>query len=936
MVKQFLLYTFLTCVFIRAQELPPVQNFPPSEYGAENQNWGIAQTPDKLIYVANNKGLLEFNGAEWTLFPSPNETIIRSVKVVGNRIYTGCYKEFGYWTATDFGTLEYTSLSKKIIEDLLEDEEFWNIDAAEDVILFQSKKRIYSYDLQTDTVKIISATSSLPRIFNVDGTIYFQKSNKGIFKIQSGEEVPYNETETLRSDEIINMFKKGNDLVVLTRNQGFYKLVGGETLVKWRIGTEELLVENSIYSALQLKDNGYALGTISDGIIILDGNGELRYHIDQIKGLRNNTILSLFEDIDHNLWLGLDNGISYINLKSPYRVYLDNQGTIGSVYTSSLWDGHRYLGTNQGLFCKKIEGEEAFEFIEGTQGQVWSLNIMEGTLFCGHHTGTFVVNKKRADKIANIPGTWKIESMENRPNLALQGNYNGLYVLERFNGTWKIRNKVAGFDYSSRYFEVLDQDVFVNHEYKGVFRVNIDPAFTKVLNVAIDTLTPGFNSGIIKHKGELLYAHKNGVLRYDHQSGKFLKDSILSNVYATTEYVSGKMVIDDQSRGLWFFSKDNISRVVSGQLSNRPTIEHIPLQESLRDGIVGYENISAWNTDGTYMLGTSMGYMTLNLNAIPEKEFEVNIGKINQATKNTSTLDMGLVGKNEVGNFKNDQNTLAISFYTPYYNKYETPSYQFQLSDRYPNWSQWTQASSVTFENLPHGDYTFNVRSKVGNKVSENRATYSFTIERPWHLSHTAIILYIICGLAGSLAIHHTYKRVYHKRQQKLIEKNRKDMELEKARNEKEIIKIKNEQLQKEFKGKSNELAASTLSIIRKNELLTQVKHQLVSTTKPEGFVKPIVEMIDKNLNQNDDWELFKEAFNNADRKFLKKLKKAHPNLSPNDIRLCAYLRLNLTSKEIAPLFNISPRSVEVKRYRLRKKMGLEHDENLVDYILDL
>ena len=68
---------------------------------------------------------------------------------------------------------------------------------------------------------------------------------------------------------------------------------------------------------------------------------------------------------------------------------------------------------------------------------------------------------------------------------------------------------------------------------------------------------------------------------------------------------------------------------------------------------------------------------------------------------------------------------------------------------------------------------------------------------------------------------------------------------------------------------------------------------------------------------------MFKEAFNNADKDFIKKLKSIHPNLTPNDLRLCAYLRLNLSSKEIAPLLNISPRSVEVKRYRLRKKMEL-------------
>jgi DNA-binding CsgD family transcriptional regulator len=161
-------------------------------------------------------------------------------------------------------------------------------------------------------------------------------------------------------------------------------------------------------------------------------------------------------------------------------------------------------------------------------------------------------------------------------------------------------------------------------------------------------------------------------------------------------------------------------------------------------------------------------------------------------------------------------------------------------------------------------------------------------------------------------------------------------MALAKAQNEKKIVKIKNEQLKEEFKSKSNELAASTLSIIKKNELLVKVKEQLLSSVADKETIMPIVDVIEKSLKQNDDWDMFKEAFNNADRKFLKNLKKAHPNLSPNDIKLCAYLRLNLSSKEIAPLLNISARSIEIKRYRLRKKMNLSPDDNLVNYVLTL
>jgi DNA-binding CsgD family transcriptional regulator len=125
------------------------------------------------------------------------------------------------------------------------------------------------------------------------------------------------------------------------------------------------------------------------------------------------------------------------------------------------------------------------------------------------------------------------------------------------------------------------------------------------------------------------------------------------------------------------------------------------------------------------------------------------------------------------------------------------------------------------------------------------------------------------------------------------------------------------------------------MSLIKKNEFLNTVKEELKNTTE-SGSLKPVIKFIDKNLNNTDDWKFFQEAFNNADKDFLKKVKSIHPSLTPNDLKLCAYLRLNLSSKEIAPLLNISPKSVEVKRYRLRKKMELPHDYSLTNYILEI
>ncbi len=119
-----LLYLFLIHTGLSGQELPPVHNFPPEIYRGETQNWKISQSPDKTIYIANNSGLLEYNGAGWRLYPTPNQSVMRSVTVQGDKIYTGCYMEFGYWKRDEFFNLTYTSLSEKIKDQLPQDENF--------------------------------------------------------------------------------------------------------------------------------------------------------------------------------------------------------------------------------------------------------------------------------------------------------------------------------------------------------------------------------------------------------------------------------------------------------------------------------------------------------------------------------------------------------------------------------------------------------------------------------------------------------------------------------------------------------------------------------------------------------------------------------------------------------------------------------------------
>ena len=187
------IFVFFFSAWVFAQEHPLVMSFAPDNYAAENQNWDIAQTDNQFMYFANNSGLLEFNGSKWELYPIPynqiNNSIVRSVKAVGNMVYTGSYMDFGVWKKNKFGTLEYESIPDKLRIDVQQEEQFWNIEVIDSSILFQSLSRIYLINLLNNNVTIIESEEEIWNTFYIEDTVYFAKKNKGVYKIVNGEVV---------------------------------------------------------------------------------------------------------------------------------------------------------------------------------------------------------------------------------------------------------------------------------------------------------------------------------------------------------------------------------------------------------------------------------------------------------------------------------------------------------------------------------------------------------------------------------------------------------------------------------------------------------------------------------------------------------------------------------------------------------------------------
>lgn len=932
----FVLSALFFSLFCYTQELPPVISFSSKDYQADNQNWAISQGKNKHIYVANNKGLLEYNGDAWSLYPSPNESIIRSVFVYEQKIYTGCYREFGFWERQHTGALKYTSLSKDFEHEMLEDEQFWTILNHSNFLLFQSLHSIYIYNLQNGDIQKIVSKDGITKMFQIENEIYLSKPKKGIFKLSNGQIEPVSDHPIFRENLIINLYKLNNTILVQTSGKGIYTLEENPDL--WGSDNASFLKSLNVYNSLQTNSGDIILGTISQGVVYIDTKGAIEFQITQSQSLSNNTVLSIFEDVSGNIWLGLDNGIDCINLKSSIRIFNDDTGKLGTVYASAVYDGKLYLGTNQGLFYRSLNNDNSSKFtlIEASVGQVWSLFIYDDTLFCGHHEGTFIVKNTSLKKISDNSGTWSFKTIDSNKNLLLQGNYEGVSLLEKQNGEWQFRNALSGFNMSSKFIEFVAENTFlVAHEYKGIFALTVDENFNNITSIAQDnSVEKGLYSSLVKNKDGVYYGQEKGIWKYNQALKTFEKDTFYSKLFSPSSYTSGKLVTTNKGNVTWNFTERFINHISQSNVSSSYDILSIPIPNSTRNAMLGYENVIEYQ-EGKYLFGNAQGYFLLDL-----KQFQNNsqnpVLEISRVTANQMNQATFYLPLNEFPKLDNKNNNINFSFFIPVFEKIYTSEYQYKLAGLMEEWSSWQTQSEVTFNNLPYGDYEFQVRGRIGEQNRSEIINYAFKINRPFFLSNTMLFLYGLLILIFIFIIHNIYKTYYKNQRKKIEVKNRRELALKESENKRALMKFKNKNLQQNIDSKNRELAISTMSLIKKNEFLNSIKSELNHITQENKDVKKVVKIIDKNLNSNDDWQFFEEAFNNADQDFFKKIKTSHNTLTPDDLRLCAYLRLNLSSKEIAPLFNISPKSVEVKRYRLRKKMNLPNEKNLTDYILEI
>ncbi|MGV3559251.1 MAG: triple tyrosine motif-containing protein [Larkinella arboricola] len=533
---------------------------------------------------------------------------------------------------------------------------------------------------------------------------------------------------------------------------------------------------------------------------------------------------------------------------------------------------------------------------------------MDDQLLCGHNSGTYRITDNGGwERLSSQAGGWRLHPLASRPGFALQGTYTGLGVYQRDgSGHWKYSHAISGFNEPIReVWEDSAGQIWLRHAHNGVYAINLSsdlrkvsgfkwaPAYPEEVQLKRDfRVSGGIRRVFTGWQDEMLFLRQNGNLLVARRDG--LKAEFAVSHFSWMDDYENMVPLDSAyyllcfEKGYALLPRREILTVRNRQLTTKPLIRQLAV-------VSGSEQRSFTFRDASSLLAT-----------LP-------------------VLDAG-------------ENHLVFRFSLP--ESIQEPLFSYRLVGLDEHWSDLSKVAEKEYASLRPGQYRFQVRSNADDTFT----SLSFEILPPWYQSVWAYWSYffLFCGLVGlSFYVHRRQVRTH---QQKVRQQMEEQLAREQERHRQQLVQLQKEKLEQDVISKAEELANTTMNLIHKNDLLIKLKEE-VEKLKDEvqqrqtidqatGHINQLVKLIDSNLSSRQDWKVFEKNFNKVHEQFFKQLLNQYSGLTPDDLRLAAYLRMNLSSKEVAKLLNITVRGVELKRYRLRKRLNLEPEANLNEFMM--
>lgn len=570
----------------------------------------------------------------------------------------------------------------------------------------------------------------------------------------------------------------------------------------------------------------------------------------------------------------------------------------------------------------------------------------------GHHNGSFIISGNQSIPLTSGVGNWLFVPLSNiaPSKYVLAGTYTGLNLLE-FNGSSFVKSETLNGISESLRFLAADNNgsIWASHPYRGIYKITVDTAarsFSAILYTAKDGLPSTFRNHVFRINNRVVFATEKGVYEYDAASNKFIPSPFLYPVFGA---IGIQYLNEDADGNIWFCSGKRIG-VAMAVTEKQYRITYFP--ELTGKILLGFENIYPFSKENIF-IASDNGIIHLNFEKYATNNYRLPVlltqvkvmGRMDSVVFGgyfSGGKQLGEQDDKSVLQFANRLNSFHFEFSAPAFGTQKNIEYSYQLEGYDNGWSAWTPKPEKDYTNLPSGHYTFKIKAHDNLGNESETISYRFVVKPAWYNSIWAYLLYCCIAVAFIYLVNRWQQRKLQQQQQQFEDEQRKLKyihQLEMEKNEKEIIKLQNEKLVNEVIYKNKELADVSMHLVERSDALLKVKDELQRLHKKTGEnhdIKKAIQLLNDVEKNNANWEQFATHFDEINNDFLKKLKSKYPALTNTDLKMCTYLHLKLSSKEIAQLMNISVRGVEISRYRLRKKLAIPQEKTLYDYLLEI
>lgn len=734
--------------------LPYIRNYSSKEYGGFFQNWSVIQDRRGIIYVANNDGLLEYDGVSWRRYEDDGKLrAMRSLAIDSSGvIYVGTARDFGYVAADSPHGLRLISLLPKVDTTYHDFNDVWNTLVLNDAVFFMTPNYLFRWF--RGQVKVFYPKGRFHTAFAVGQNLYVRQAGTGLTTL-TGDSLHLIPGGELFSDKrIYFMERRDNAILIGTDENGFF-IYDGQTIKPFPTSADKQLKESRLYCGVHLDGGYYALGTRLGGLFIMDRSGNVVQHISTSGGLNDDSVWFIHVDHQGGLWLALNNGIARVETPAPLTIFDKRNGLEGTVEKAYRHNNILYAATSAGvryLDIDKNDGVPAagFKPVSGINEYSWTFLAAGNQLLAGSTAGIHLIEDGTSKEIQSPwESAFSFAQSEQHPDRIYVAHRDGVGILEKPSGVWRASGGLA--NYTEKVFHVIEENpdvLWLETDKIGVTRVQIQESGRSISGDITAHITHFDTSNGLPHSrvypiilgGEVSFTTANGIWKFDSQLGQFYPDAAINLLGHW-----GFLGVEDAQGHLWLSHYDKYGdpeQIGYYVLGEDGSYEWHP-EHFLRLQDIAYVNNIYPEQNGVAWFCTSEGLIRYlpKLGKNVHSPYRCLIRRV--VVNEDSTIFLG----NEhlpAPTLGYDENTIRFEFAAPTFDAATETQYQYKLEGFRKQWSNWGHEPKKEFTNLSEGEYAFKIRAKnIYGQISDE-AIFLFRIRPPWYRRWWADLLYFL------------------------------------------------------------------------------------------------------------------------------------------------------------------------------------------------